>query len=131
MCHTDKEKRLFMMLGLCNLVASPEVHSADYLSHRGLAGGIETPQEISRLIANESVAAGTSAHRPARLRGFEASARHMHADKRGSSPATRGQRARLKLINVLAKGHLLGPCTHVCVLPKFRVHVLQAHGNMV
>lgn len=31
----------------------------------------------------------------------------MHTDRRGSSPATRGQRARLKLINVLAKGHLV------------------------
>lgn len=115
-----------MTHGLCNFVASSEMHPADYLSHRGLARAIETPQEISRLIVNESVEAGTSARRPARLRGFEASARHMHADKRGSSPATRGQRARLKLINVLAKGHLLGPCAHVCVL----VRVLQAHGNI-
>lgn len=43
------------------LVASSEVHSPDYLSHRGLARGIETPQEISRLIVYESVEAGTSA----------------------------------------------------------------------
>lgn len=107
-------------------MASTEVRSADYLSHRGLARGIETPQEISRLIVNESVEDGTSARRPARLKGFEASARHMHADKRGSSPATGGQREHLKLINVLAKGHLLGPCAHVRVL-----NVLQAHSNMV
>lgn len=32
----------------------------------------------------------------------------MHADKRRSSPALGGRRARLKLMNVLAKEHLLG-----------------------
>lgn len=47
----------------------------------------------------------------------------MHADKQGSSPAARGQRARSKLINVLANGHLLGPCAHVCVVTRQRVHV--------
>lgn len=80
-------------------------------------------------MVNESVEVGTSARRPARLRGFEARARHMHADKQGSSPATRGQRARLKLINVLAKGHLLGLCAHVFVRARYRVHVLPAHDN--
>lgn len=47
----------------------------------------------------------------------------MHADKQGSSPAARGQRARSKLINVLANGHLLGPCAHVSVVTRQRVHV--------
>lgn len=74
-------------------------------------------------MVHESVEAGTSARRTARMRGFEASARHMHTDKQRSSLAAMGQRAHSKLINVLANEHLLGPCTHVCVVMRQRVHV--------